>query len=236
MLKRKARPRLAQAARSWRDRDDDDQLSAAFHAFGLHANTGVASAFVDALFALPWSASADLAAGVDERTRGLIAATLALSDMAFASNNKIPLRLPLHPAFVSYTSADAKFARELVDQVARNENADFWWDGHSIAVGRELTAPEAARSHYVQLEAQAAVALGRPVIVMASGGTLDPVWRAAVAEWRASGTSVTELSAGGSLDERAVALAAALTRSPEAMADWLRSPTAPAGTLTPWSQ
>jgi hypothetical protein len=239
VLLRQARPRLAQAGERWWDREDEDQLSAAFHAFGLHAKTGVARAFVGALLALPWSASADAAAGVDERTRGLIAATLALSDMAFASNNKIPLRLPLHPAFVSYTSTDADFARELVDHVARHENVDLWWDGHSIAIGRELTetlrrgieaserfvliaSPEAALSQYVQLEAQAAVQLGRPVIVMVPGAALDPAWRTAVGAWRAAGASVTELSPGGSLDERAVALVVALTRSPEAMADWLR--------------
>ncbi len=239
VLMRQARPRLAQAGGRWWDQNDEDQLSAAFHAFGLHAKTGVARAFVDSLFALPWSTPADTAAGVDERTRGLIAATLALSDMAFASNSKIPLRLPLHSAFVSYTSADGDFARELVDQVARHENVDLWWDGHSIAIGRELTetlragieaserfvliaSPEAAQSRYVQLEAQAAVELGRPVVVMAPGGTLDPVWRTAVGQWRAAGTSVTELSPGGSLEERAAALAAALTRSPAALADWLR--------------
>ena len=239
VLMRQARPRLAEAGGPWWDHEDEDQLSAAFHAFGLHAKTGVASAFVDALLTLPWSAPADVAGGVDERTRGLIAATLALSDMAFASNNKIPLRLPLHPAFVSYTSADADFARELVDQVARHENVDLWWDGHSIAIGRELTetlraaieaaerfvliaSPEAARSRYVQLEAQAATELGRPVIVMAPAGALDPFWQAAVGAWRAAGASVTELSPGRSLDERASALAAALTRRPEAKADWLR--------------
>jgi hypothetical protein len=236
---RQARPRLAQAGGPWWDHEDEDQLAAAFHAFGLHAKWGVAPAFLDALRALPWSAPADVAAGVDERTRGLIAATMALSDMAFASNSKTPLRLPLHPAFVSYTSVDADFARELVDRVARHENVDLWWDGHSIAIGRELTetlrtaieaserfvliaSPEAARSRYVQLEAKAAVELGRPVIVIAPGGALDPAWQRAVGEWRAAGASVTELSPAGSLDERAAALSAALTRSPEAMADWLR--------------
>ena len=57
---------------------------------------------------------------------------------------------------------------------------------------------------------------------MAPGGVLDPVWRTAVGQWRAAGRSVTELLPGESLDERTAALAAALTRSPEAMADWLR--------------
>lgn len=238
-LMRQARSRLAQAGGPRWDLEDEDQLAAAFHAFGLHAKTGVAPAFLDALLALPWSAPADAAAGVDERTRGLIAATMALSDMAFATNSKIPLRLPLHPAFFSYPSADADFARELVDHVARHENVDLWWDGHSIAIGRELTetlragieaserfvliaSPEAAHSRYVLLEVQAALELGRPLVVMAPAGVLDPVWQAAVGEWRAAGVSVTELSPGGSLDQRAAALTDALSRSPEAMADWLR--------------
>jgi len=123
---------------------------------------------------------------VDERTIAFIVLVFHLSRAALARTQRVRLRHPSCPSFVSYARPDEGFARELVVQLEA-KGADVWWDLNSITLGTPLdgslrsavgdagllllvATPAADKSPYVHLEVETAIRQGLCVVPISLDG------------------------------------------------------------------
>ena len=237
---------LAQSSRieqaCW-DETDIDHIATALYALGIHTKSGEVQRFFETFLELPWNCGSSETEAIEERVLSFIALVDALSAIAFSCNRKIQLQLPLYSAFVSYTSSDAELATTLVNFVERNYVADIWWDSNSISMGQRLTealengiasserfvliaSPESALSEYVQLEADMALEMKKPTVVVLPRGPVCPEWATRIEKLqKVLGKDVEVLVSGADIDASGPVLAALLTRNPTDKVQWLRAQT-----------
>lgn len=164
----------------------EQELQAALFALGIGTSAAQVPAFLEAFANLPWATPPSTPLAVDERAVAFMILVYRLSQAALARGQRVRLRHPLCPAFVSYARADEGFARELVAGLEA-KGADVWWDLNSLALGAPLDdslrsavgdakfllvveTAAAAKSEYVQLEIETAVKRGLQVIPIRPDG------------------------------------------------------------------
>ncbi|MEA2235659.1 MAG: hypothetical protein QOC81_383 [Thermoanaerobaculia bacterium] len=164
------------------------ELPAALFALGIRSDASDVAAFMKAFVNLPWAAPLSTVDTVDERIIAFAVLVHHLSQAALARTQRMRLRHPSAPSFVSYTRSDEGLARELVTYLEA-KGADVWWDLNSITLGTPLkgslssavsdakyllliATPAAARSKYVRLEVQTAISKGLRVIPITLDGQI----------------------------------------------------------------
>jgi len=213
------------------------ELKSALFALGVGTPQPEASAFLKAFAQLPWAKAPSPIAAADERTVAFLVLVYRLSHAALARGQRIRLRHPLSPCFVSYARPDEGFARELVTFLEA-KGADVWWDLNAITMGTPLdrslrsavtdahflllvATPAADQSSYVKLEIETAIQQGLRIIPIAPEGRLAP----GISSLHASAPSSFELPIFAPNADRANTFALAiarLQRTPEEQLRWLQ--------------
>jgi hypothetical protein len=162
------------------------ELQSALFALGVGTNASEVSAFLEDFANLPWTAPPSTLTAVDERIIALIVLVHHLTQAALARGQRIRLRHPSCPCFISYARPDESFARELVTHLEA-KGADVWWDLNSLTLGSPLdgslrsavgdarfllvVATQAAdKSPYVRLEVETAIRQGLRVVPIGPDG------------------------------------------------------------------
>ncbi len=214
------------------------EMRAALFALGIGVDDAELSPFINALANLPWPAKTAAVDAVDDRAIALVALVWYLSQSALARTQRMRLRIPVAPAFVSYARPDEAFARELVANVEA-KGADVWWDLNALTLGSALddslraavsgsrylllvATPAAARSDYVRFELDAALRHGLRVVAICPDGEVPSELRVVLG---AAPASVDPVVTGGGRDRTQVAadVLARLARAPEQRLEWLCS-------------
>jgi hypothetical protein len=188
----------------------------------------------------PWAEHPSLVAAVDERTIAFITLVFHLTQAALTRNQRMRLRHPSCPAFVSYAREDEAFARDLVTQL-EGKGADVWWDLNAITLGTPLdqslrsavsgsryllliATPAAGKSEYVRLEIETAVRNGLRIVPVVPDGQA-PV---AIQSLLDSAPGTTEPVTGATDSARAgiaMSILSRLERSPVEQLEWLQGQT-----------
>ena len=216
----------------------EQEMRSALFALGVGTDASEVSAFLEAFANLPWAAPASTLAAVDERTIAFIVLVFHLTRAALTRTQRMRLRHPFYPAFVSYAREDEGFARELVAHLEA-KGADVWWDLQSITLGTPLDgslrsavsgaryllliATEAAgKSPYVRIEIETAIRDGLRIVPIVPSGQIPGGLRSLLD----SAHDATEASISAIDSERASIMTSALTRlerSPSEQLRWLQS-------------
>lgn len=214
------------------------EMRAALFALGVGTDNGELSPFMNVLANLPWPATTAAVDAVDDRAIAFVALVWHFSQSALARTQRMRLRIPVAPAFVSYARPDEAFARELVAHVEA-QGADVWWDMNALTLGSALdgslrtavsgsrylllvATPAAARSSYVRFEVEAALGYGLRVVAICPDGDVPSELRAVL---DAAPASVEPVVTGAGRDRTQVAadVLARLAREPEQQLEWLCS-------------
>ena len=164
------------------------ELQSALFALGIGTSASEVPAFLEEFANLPWTAPPTTLAAVDERTIAFIVLVHHLTQAALARGQRIRLRHPSCPCFVSYARPDEGFARELVAHLEA-KGADVWWDLNSMTLGAPLdgslrtavgdarfllliASPAADKSPYVRLEVETAIRRGVRVVPIRPDGRI----------------------------------------------------------------
>jgi hypothetical protein len=207
----------------------------ALFALGIGTEASTVPEFIEAFANLPWPESPSILTALDERAVAFFALVFHLAQGALTRWQRMRLRHPPCPAFVSYARDDEGFARELVGDLEA-KGADIWWDLNAITLGTPLdeslrsavggarylllvATPAAANSKYVRLEVETAVRQGVRVIPIVPDRQMDAELRSLLDS--APGSTERIISGNGAgLAESVLAL---LARSPAEHLEWLQA-------------
>jgi len=216
------------------------ELQSALFALGIGTGPSEARAFLEAFADLPWREPASTLAAVDERTSAFIFLVHHLTQAALARTQRMRLRHPCCPAFVSYARPDEALAREIVAHLEA-KGADVWWDLNAITLGAPLggslrdavgdarfmflvATPAADESQYVRMEVETALRRGLRVVPISPDGQIP----AGLQSLLDSAPDLVEPIISATHSERAGVPALALARlerSPSEQLRWLESQT-----------
>jgi hypothetical protein len=222
------------------------ELQLALFALGVGTDASEASGFLETFANLPWTAAPTTLAAMDERTIAFMVLVYHLTQSALARTQRMRLRHPVCPSFVSYARPDEGFARELVAHLEA-KGADVWWDLNSITLGTPLggslrsavgdarflllvATPAADKSPYVRLEVETAIREGLRVIPISLDGRIP----AGLQSLLDSAPDTLEPTISANDSERAglaASVLARLERSPSEQLGWLQSQPAYANLL-----
>jgi hypothetical protein len=204
----------------------------ALFALGVGTVASEVPEFLEAFANLPWPDSCSTVAALDDRTIAFVVLVFQLAQAALTRGQRMRLRHPSCPAFVSYAREDEGFARELVRDLEA-KGADIWWDLNAITLGTPLdeslrsavgsaryllliATPAAASSSYVRLEIETAIRQGVRIIPIVPDGQLPTTFQTLLDSGRGS----TEGLISGS-DSPSVL--ACLARTSSEQLEWLRA-------------
>lgn len=174
------------------------ELQYALFALGIGTEAAEVPAFLEKFARLPWATPPSTPAAVDERTIAFMVLVHHLSQSALARTQRMRLRHPYCPSFVSYARADEAFARELVAHLEA-KGADVWWDLNSLTLGTVLddslrsavgdakfllliATPAADESPWVRMEVETAVRDGLRVIRISPDDPLPATQQSVLAQ------------------------------------------------------
>ncbi len=218
-----------------------EEMRSALFALGVGTtNASEFDGFWESFATLPWAEHRSLMAAVDERTVTFVTLVFHLTQAALTRNQRMRLRHPSCPAFVSYAREDEAFARDLVTQL-EGKGADVWWDLNAITLGTPLdqslrsavsgsryllliATPAAGKSEYVRLEIETAIRHGLRIVPVVPDGQIPAVLQSMLDS--APGTTEPVSCATDSARAGIAApILSRLERSPLEQLEWLKAQT-----------
>ena len=221
------------------DRETDDAWGIRYALFALGIGQlrdvpGFLRSFAD----LPWAFPADQISAVDQTTAAFATLVHHLAQSALVARQRVALKLPVEPCFVSYARVDEDLAKALVMSLEA-KGADVWFDVDSLSPGAPLdeslragvsdarflvllATDAASRSEYVHTELHTAIDRGLKIVPVLQGEGLPEGFTSV----RAAAPDAFEspIRVGGPDDGKGfAAVLSRLDRTPEQQARWIQS-------------